>query len=66
MSLFDTTANYPAGPARTPLGSALLASIATGFSHFRRDLETEAEASHDRSNKADRDYLKDIGVEIGF
>ncbi|OYX45615.1 MAG: hypothetical protein B7Z02_00040 [Rhodobacterales bacterium 32-67-9] len=68
MSLFDTTAHYPAGPARRPFGGALMASLFAGLAHFRRELETEAAApvARDGRDRADATYLKDIGVEIGF
>lgn len=66
MSLFDTTAHYPAGPARRPFGSAALATLLAGAFQFRRALETEAPAPRDRRSEAEDTYLRDIGVEIGF
>lgn len=68
MSLFDTTAHYPAGPARRSFGSLVLAALLAGAAHFRRTIETEANASEhgNRRSEAEDAYLKDIGVEIGF
>lgn len=68
MSLFDTTAHYPAGPARRSFGSVVLASLLAGAFQFRRTLETEAAAPapRDRRSEAEDSYLRDIGVEIGF
>ncbi len=66
MSLFDTTAHYPAGPARRSIGGIVLASLLAGAAHFRRELEADANGSGNRRSEAEDVYLKDIGVEIGF
>lgn len=68
MSLFDTHAHYPAGPARRSFGSVVLAPLLAGAALFRRKLETEADATApgNRRSEAEDGYLKDIGVEIGF
>lgn len=68
MSLFDTSAPYPAGPARRPLASVVIAALVAGSSHFRRKLRSEAAAPapRDRRSEAEDTYLRDIGVEIGF
>ncbi len=66
MSLFEIGANYPASTDRRPFGAAIIASLMSGLASFRGSLEQEEAAPQDRRNGIDRDYLKDLDMEIGF